>query len=95
MIYIPGHRKVEISRDVTFDECAAFNKSKQDCAKEVYEEENEVTRVPEAEAIELEEVIHEDIGMVEPQRPAEMPSRKRRPAWAQELIKDAERYGAP
>jgi hypothetical protein len=23
-----------------------------------------------------------------------MPFRKRRPAWAQELIKDAERYGA-
>ena len=27
-IYIPDHRKVEISRDVTFDESAAFNKSK-------------------------------------------------------------------
>jgi hypothetical protein len=33
--------------------------------------------------------------MEEPQRPAKMPSRKRRPAWAQELIKDVERYGAP
>jgi hypothetical protein len=49
--YIPGHRKVEISQDVTFDESASFSKSKQDCAKEVHEE-NEVTRVPEEEAIE-------------------------------------------
>ena len=32
--------------------------------------------------------------MAEPQRLAEMLSRKRRPAWAQELIRDAERYGA-
>jgi hypothetical protein len=47
-IYIPGHRKVEISRDVTFDESTAFSKSKYDCAKEVHEEENEVTRVQEA-----------------------------------------------
>jgi hypothetical protein len=28
-IYIPSHRKVEISRDVTFDKNAAFSKSKQ------------------------------------------------------------------
>jgi hypothetical protein len=33
--------------------------------------------------------------MVEPQKPAEIPSRKRRPTWAQELIRDAERIGAP
>jgi hypothetical protein len=33
--------------------------------------------------------------MVEPQKPAEIPSRKRRPAWPQELIRDAERIGAP
>jgi hypothetical protein len=65
MIYIPGHWKVEISRDVTFDESAFFNKSKHDCAKEVHEEENEVTRVPEAEAVEPEEVIHEDNDMAE------------------------------
>jgi hypothetical protein len=33
--------------------------------------------------------------MVEPQRPTKMPSSKRRPAWAQELIRDAKIYGAP
>jgi hypothetical protein len=86
-IYIPGHWKVEINRDVTFDENATSSKSKQIRAKEVHEEENEVPKVP--EAVELEEVIPEDHDMVEPQKPAEIPSRKRRPAWAQELIRDA------
>jgi hypothetical protein len=55
MIYISGHREVEISRDVTFDEKAAFSKSKQICAKEVHEKENEVPKV--LEAVEPEEVI--------------------------------------
>jgi hypothetical protein len=44
-IYIPGHWKVEIRRDVTFDESESFIKLKHDRAKEVHEEENEVTRV--------------------------------------------------
>jgi hypothetical protein len=94
-IYILDHRKVEISQDVTFDESATFSKSKQDCAKEVHEKENEVTRVPKEEVVKLEEIIHEDTDMEKPQRPTNMSSRKRRPAWAHELIKDAERYGAP
>jgi hypothetical protein len=67
-IYIHGHRKVDISQDVTFDESASFSKSKQDCAKEVHEYENEVTIVPEAEEIEPEEVINEHNDMAEPQR---------------------------
>jgi hypothetical protein len=33
--------------------------------------------------------------MVEPQKPTEIPSCKRRPAWAQELIRDAKRVDAP
>jgi hypothetical protein len=45
-IYILDHRKFEISRDVTFNESLGFNKSKKDRAKELHEEENEVTRVP-------------------------------------------------
>ena len=47
-IYSPSHWKVEISRDVTFDENAAFSKSKQIRAKEAHEEENEVPKVLEA-----------------------------------------------
>jgi hypothetical protein len=84
---------VEINRDVTFDENATFNKSKQIHSEEAYEEENEVPKVPYAD--ELEEVIPKNHNMVEHQKPAEIPSRKRTPTWAQELIKDAERIGAP
>jgi hypothetical protein len=95
MIYIPSHHKVDISRDVIFNESAAFNKSKvQDYAKEVHEEDSEVTRVPEEETVEQEEVIHEDNDMAETQRLAEIPSHKRRSAWAQDLIRVAKRYGA-
>ena len=38
-IYIPGHRHIEISRDVTFDEEAALKKSRRCHLEEVYEEE--------------------------------------------------------
>ena len=41
----------------------------------------------------------EDHDMTKPQRPEEltskMISRKRRPAWAHEIIEDAEIYGVP
>jgi hypothetical protein len=38
-IYIPGHRHIEISRDVTFDEEAALKKSRRCQLEEVCEEE--------------------------------------------------------
>jgi hypothetical protein len=38
-IYIPGHRHIEISRDVTFDVEAALKKSRRCPLEEVYEEE--------------------------------------------------------
>jgi hypothetical protein len=38
-IYIPSHRHIEISRDVTFDEEAALKKSIRCQLEEVYEEE--------------------------------------------------------
>jgi hypothetical protein len=54
-IYILGHWKVDISRDVTFDENASFSKSKHIHAEEAHEEENEVPKVQ--EEFEPEEVI--------------------------------------
>jgi hypothetical protein len=39
IIYIPGHRHIEISRDVTFDEEVALKKSRRCHLDEVYEEE--------------------------------------------------------
>jgi hypothetical protein len=43
-IYIPGHRHIEISRDVTFDEDAALKKSRRCQLEEVYEEELVIPR---------------------------------------------------
>jgi hypothetical protein len=91
-IYIPSQWKVEINRDVTFNENATFSKSKQIGAEEAHEEENEVPKFP--EAVEPEEVITKDHDMVEPQKPAKINSCKRRPYWAQDLIKDAKRIGS-
>jgi hypothetical protein len=47
-IYIPGHRHIEISRDVTFDEEAALNKSRRFQLEEVYEEEPVIPRIVES-----------------------------------------------
>jgi hypothetical protein len=44
-IYIPGHRHIEISRDVTFDEDAMLKKSRKCQLEEVYEEEPIIARV--------------------------------------------------
>ena len=41
-IYIPSHRHIEISRDVTFDEEAALKKSRRYQLEEVYEEEQPI-----------------------------------------------------
>ena len=38
-IYFPGYKKIDISRDVTFDEDAAYNKSRKIHAKEPEEAE--------------------------------------------------------
>jgi transposase InsO family protein len=46
-IYIPGHRHIEINRDVTFDEDAALKKSRKCQLEEVYEEEPVIHRVAE------------------------------------------------
>jgi hypothetical protein len=43
-IYILGHRHIEISRDVTFDEDAALKKSRRCQLEEVYEEEPVIPR---------------------------------------------------
>jgi transposase InsO family protein len=98
-IYIPGYRQIEISRDVTFDEDAAFSRSRKCQLEEVYEEEPVAPRVAEPNkevAVTPDDVIPEDHDMVEPQEPPrEIISHKRKPAWAREIIQDAEKYGAP
>jgi hypothetical protein len=108
-IYIPGHRHIEISRDVTFDEDATLKKSRKCQLEEVYEEEPVIPRVAEsvrevpraAEPVRKvvtspDEEILEDHDVAEFQEPPQMTIlHKRKPTWAIELIQDGEKYGVP
>ena len=95
-IDVPGFKKIEISRDVTFDEDATFRKSKKNSSEEIQDEEPKAPRGLERE---VEEVVPEDHDELEPQRPEDPPKEvtlgKRRPAWAHELMQEADKYGAP
>ena len=64
-IYFPGYKKIEISRDVTFDEDIAYNKSKKRPTEEP--EEAEAPRVHDTTMNE------EDREFEEPQRPVDPP----------------------
>ena len=81
-IYFPGYKKIDISRDVTFDEDTAYNKSRKRPAEEL--EEAEAPRTHDTTMNE------EDQEFEEPQRPVdphlEKNSHKRKPAWVRELI---------
>ena len=107
--YIPGHRHIEINRDVTFDEEATLKKSRRCQLEEMYEEElvnprttksmREVPRVaePVREVITSpDEETPEDHDITEVQEPPQMTfSHKRKSAWARELIQDGEKHGVP
>jgi transposase InsO family protein len=91
-IYIPGHRHIEISRDVTFDEEATLKKSRRCQLEEMYEEEPVSPRTTESmrevpRTVEPDEETPEDHDIIEVQEPPQMTfSHKRKPAWARELI---------
>ena len=92
-IYFPGIKKINIIRDVIFDEDTTYNKSKKKPTEEV-----EAPKIHDTTM--NEEAQEEDREFEEPQRPIDPPSleknpHKRKPAWVQELIQGAERYGAP
>jgi hypothetical protein len=107
IIYIPGHRHIEISRDVTFYEDATLKKSRRCQLEEVYEEEptipstamREVPRAiePMREVVTAsDEEILEDHDISEVQEPPQMTIlHKRKPTWARELIQDGEKYDVP
>jgi hypothetical protein len=98
-IYIPGYHHIEINKDVTFDEDTALKISRKCQLEEVYEEEHVAPRVaePVREVTVTPDIeIPEDYYMIESQEPPRMTiSHKRKPTWAKEPIKDAQKYGAP
>jgi hypothetical protein len=69
-VYIPGHKQVEINRDLTFDEDAAFNNSRKCCT---YEESVAPRVANMRNAIVPEEHNIEDHDMAGPQRPTDPP----------------------
>ena len=108
-IYIPGHRHIEISKDMTIDEEVALKKSRICHLEEVYEDEpvnpgiaksmREVPRATEPvreDVVYPDEEIPKDHDIVEFQEPPQMTIlHKINPAWAREIIQDGERYGVP
>jgi hypothetical protein len=94
-IYIPEQHKIEVNRDVTFDEKLAFKKSIEDSMEEEYEEpKEESTSFPESQNEEPEQLDHP----VQPCRPIEsvnIPKTRKHPAWLEATLQEAERLKAP
>ena len=80
-IYFPGFKKIDISRDVEFDEDSAYNKSKKRPAEKF--EEIEAPRIHDTTM--NKEYQEEDQEIEEPQEPVDPPQEenphKRKPAW--------------
>lgn len=100
-IYVPGQRYIEVSRDVTFDEEAAFKRSGRTNV-DVEFEEQEVPK--EAEAVgpvshPVADYDEELADSVEPAQPIELPREvtlvKRKLAWLRETLQEGEKHGAP
>jgi hypothetical protein len=97
-VYIPSYRKINISIYVTFNEDATLNRSRKHHTNEICDEKPKAPRFAYSIAgndFVLEEHGLEDHDMEEPQIPIEMITKKKRPAWAHEIIQDSEKYGAP
>jgi hypothetical protein len=95
-IYILEQHKIEVSRDVTFNEKMAFKKSIEETIEEEgYEEPiEEGTCLPENQNEEKEQLDH-------PMQPCEtidsdiVPKTKKRPAWLEATLQEAKRLKAP
>ena len=88
-IYFPKFKKIDISRDVTFDEDSTYSRSRKIPIEEIKEPES--TKVRDTTMEETIPKDHEDHDMAEPQELVEplheKNSDKRKPTWERELIK--------
>ena len=93
-IYFPGFKKIDINRDVTFDEDSYYNKSRKRPIEDL--EEIEVPKIQDTTMNEA--TPEEDREMEEPQEPVDPPHEKNtyksKHAWVREAIQGAEIYGA-
>jgi hypothetical protein len=97
-IYIPGQKFIEVSRDVTFHEETTFRRARDlPCDSEEQEAppvDSPDSPLPDEQREETSELP------VDPSRdtiefPMEIPPIKRKPAWCQEILKEAEKHSAP
>ena len=88
-IYFPGFKKIDISRDVTFDEDSSYIKSRKRPTKEP--DEAEAPKIHDTTM--NKEIKEEDRELEEPQEPIdptqEKNPHKRKPTWVQEIIQGA------
>ena len=86
-VYFPWFKKIDISKDVTFNEDSAYNKSRKRPSKEPEE-----TEVPRIHDTTMNEAIPDEDQEIE--EPQEKNSHKRKPTWVREGFLGRERYGA-
>ena len=94
IIYFLRIKKIDISKDVTFDEDSAYNKSRKKPAEVPKESEAPIIH----DTTMNEEIQEEDREFERPQEPVDPPQEKnphkRKPTWVREAIQGAERYVA-
>jgi hypothetical protein len=92
-IYIPEQHKIEVSRDVTFNDNMAFKKS---IEENIEEEETKELKEERTENVNDEKELPDH-----PMEPCEnidsdiVPKTKKRPAWIEATLQDAKRLKVP
>jgi hypothetical protein len=87
---IPEQHKVEVNKDVTFNEKMAFKKSIEESIEEEYEElKEESTHLPKSQNEEPEQLDHL-MQPCEPIEPVTVPKTRKRPTWLEATLQEAE-----
>jgi hypothetical protein len=98
-IYIPEQRYIENSRDVTFDEEAAFKKSRESHMDEDREKQEAPKDAVMIDSTPKEYIPEDQNETVELEIPVDPPREvtvtKQRPAWLQNTLQEAEKHAAP
>lgn len=108
IIYIPGQKQIEISRDVSFDEDVACKKSKESIMESDREDFEPPQDIDMADSDSPSEIQRENTDLevsadpVDPidsidtyAGPSNISTNKKRPLWAWHTMEEAEKYAAP